>query len=399
MATILKHPGSPCTSHVAHAGEDTGGSSPIRRRVARARTACRIVLGRDPAALWPPSTRTGPKGTLDLACVCCRRSRSRNLGITGCPEGRRGGAYDFMQPGREIDVVTDLDERRILAGPWDAPVATLKAGSGGFLPLPAWSARGRQCRPRGPRISFCDCPVSSSGDRWLTKRVMLCSVTVCSPEDTCISDRVESMLHGPNLTSYARGVEAVISCGDLPFVHSNTSSPSSASPVYYVLGNHDRVPKAPSIPVAAHRSTAGCGGKAVVRCSRAPGCSLLPVAPTSTPSATCAAGRGRSRSESVAGASSASQAGILDPLPPFRPWGPGGCGTRRLRVFCEPHRQASTTLVAARDTFTFMGGSGAGQAEGRDQDRQRLRTPNPRRLTISRSAPLLAGPGDCRLDY
>ena len=29
----------------------------------------------------------------------------------------------------------------------------------------------------------------------------------------CISDRVERMLYGPNLTSYARGVEAVISCG------------------------------------------------------------------------------------------------------------------------------------------------------------------------------------------
>ena len=33
----------------------------------------------------------------------------------------------------------------------------------------------------------------------------------------CISDRVEQVLYGPNLTSYANGVEAVISCGDLPF--------------------------------------------------------------------------------------------------------------------------------------------------------------------------------------
>ena len=31
----------------------------------------------------------------------------------------------------------------------------------------------------------------------------------------CISDHVESMLHGPTLNSYAGGVEAVISCGDL----------------------------------------------------------------------------------------------------------------------------------------------------------------------------------------
>ena len=33
----------------------------------------------------------------------------------------------------------------------------------------------------------------------------------------CISDRAEPMLYGPSLTSYAEGVEAVISCGDLPF--------------------------------------------------------------------------------------------------------------------------------------------------------------------------------------
>ena len=33
----------------------------------------------------------------------------------------------------------------------------------------------------------------------------------------CISDQVEQVLHGPSLNSYAQGVEAIISCGDLPF--------------------------------------------------------------------------------------------------------------------------------------------------------------------------------------
>jgi uncharacterized protein len=55
----------------------------------------------------------------------------------------------------------------------------------------------------------------------------------------CISDRVESMLHGPNLTSYAGGVEAVISCGDLPFDYLEYIVTFLAVPVYYVLGNHD----------------------------------------------------------------------------------------------------------------------------------------------------------------
>jgi uncharacterized protein len=55
----------------------------------------------------------------------------------------------------------------------------------------------------------------------------------------CISDRVESMLHGPNLNSYAGGVEAVISCGDLPFDYLEYIVTFLGVPVYYVLGNHD----------------------------------------------------------------------------------------------------------------------------------------------------------------
>ena len=73
----------------------------------------------------------------------------------------------------------------------------------------------------------------------------------------CISDRVESMLYGPNLNSYARGVEAVISCGDLPFDYLEYIVTFLGVPVYYVLGNHDPGPKAPSTLVAARRSTVG----------------------------------------------------------------------------------------------------------------------------------------------
>jgi hypothetical protein len=36
---------------------------------------------------------------------------------------------------------------------------------------------GLRRKPRLQVSAFCDDPVSSSGDRWLTKRVMLCSVT------------------------------------------------------------------------------------------------------------------------------------------------------------------------------------------------------------------------------
>jgi uncharacterized protein len=64
----------------------------------------------------------------------------------------------------------------------------------------------------------------------------------------CISDKVESMLHGPNLTSYARGVEAVISCGDLPFDYLEYIVTFLGVPVYYVLGNHDPGPEGPEYP-------------------------------------------------------------------------------------------------------------------------------------------------------
>jgi uncharacterized protein len=64
----------------------------------------------------------------------------------------------------------------------------------------------------------------------------------------CISDRVEKMLYGPNLNSYARGVEAVISCGDLPFDYLEYIVTFLGVPVYYVLGNHDPGPDGPEYP-------------------------------------------------------------------------------------------------------------------------------------------------------
>jgi hypothetical protein len=64
----------------------------------------------------------------------------------------------------------------------------------------------------------------------------------------CISDRVESMLHGPRLNSYASGVEAVISCGDLPFDYLEYIVTFLGVPVYYVLGNHDPGPDGPEYP-------------------------------------------------------------------------------------------------------------------------------------------------------
>jgi uncharacterized protein len=64
----------------------------------------------------------------------------------------------------------------------------------------------------------------------------------------CISDRVEPVLHGPGLNSVAEGVEAVISCGDLPFDYLEYIVTFLGAPVYYVLGNHDPAPDSKEHP-------------------------------------------------------------------------------------------------------------------------------------------------------
>jgi uncharacterized protein len=56
------------------------------------------------------------------------------------------------------------------------------------------------------------------------------------------------MRHGPSLNSYAGGVEAVISCGDLPFDYLEYIVTFLGVPVYYVLGNHDPGPEGPEYP-------------------------------------------------------------------------------------------------------------------------------------------------------
>lgn len=58
----------------------------------------------------------------------------------------------------------------------------------------------------------------------------------------CVSDRVEPVLYGPKLKSYAAGVEAVVSCGDLPFEYLEYVLTFLGAPLYYVLGNHDPDP-------------------------------------------------------------------------------------------------------------------------------------------------------------
>jgi uncharacterized protein len=53
-----------------------------------------------------------------------------------------------------------------------------------------------------------------------------------------ISDKVVDILHGPALTSLARGVELVLSCGDLPADYLEFIVSVLNVPLYYVMGNH-----------------------------------------------------------------------------------------------------------------------------------------------------------------
>lgn len=54
-----------------------------------------------------------------------------------------------------------------------------------------------------------------------------------------ISDAVEPVLYGSSLKHYTSGVDAVVSCGDLPFEYLEYVTTFSGAPLYYVLGNHD----------------------------------------------------------------------------------------------------------------------------------------------------------------
>lgn len=54
-----------------------------------------------------------------------------------------------------------------------------------------------------------------------------------------VSDRVDPHLYGPGLEARAAGVEAVISCGDLPFEYLEYLVTFLGAPLFYVRGNHD----------------------------------------------------------------------------------------------------------------------------------------------------------------
>ena len=57
----------------------------------------------------------------DLACVAAVADPGAvTSGPQAVPRVDAAGAHDFTRPGREVEVVTDLDERRILAGLMDA---------------------------------------------------------------------------------------------------------------------------------------------------------------------------------------------------------------------------------------------------------------------------------------
>lgn len=54
-----------------------------------------------------------------------------------------------------------------------------------------------------------------------------------------ISDEVDPSLYGPDLDARAAGVEAILSCGDLPFDYLEYLVTFTNAPLFYVRGNHD----------------------------------------------------------------------------------------------------------------------------------------------------------------
>jgi len=63
----------------------------------------------------------GGKELWDLACVAAVADPGAiTSGPVAVPTLDAAGAHDFTQPGREVDVVWDLDERRVLAGLMEA---------------------------------------------------------------------------------------------------------------------------------------------------------------------------------------------------------------------------------------------------------------------------------------
>ena len=87
----------------------------------RARTAHCIVPGRDLAALCRRVRPVRKKELWDLACIAAVADPGAiTSGPLAVPTLDAAGAHDFTQPGREVDVVSDLDKRRVLAGLMEA---------------------------------------------------------------------------------------------------------------------------------------------------------------------------------------------------------------------------------------------------------------------------------------
>ena len=82
------------------------------------------------------------------------------------------------------------------------------------------------------------------------ERVSLCRHERGRVKILAISDAAEPVLYGASLSSYTEGVEAVISCGDLPFEYLEYVVTFSGAPLYYVRGNHD--------PAEDEKSPGGC---------------------------------------------------------------------------------------------------------------------------------------------
>jgi len=60
-----------------------------------------------------------------------------------------------------------------------------------------------------------------------------------------VSDEIVPALHSPALFEYARGVEMILACGDLPAEYLEYLVSLLNVPMFYVLGNHDDAERPP----------------------------------------------------------------------------------------------------------------------------------------------------------
>lgn len=58
-----------------------------------------------------------------------------------------------------------------------------------------------------------------------------------------ISDKVEPVLYGPYIRERVGNVDLILACGDLPDYYLDYIASSLDVPLYYVYGNHDKIPE------------------------------------------------------------------------------------------------------------------------------------------------------------